>query len=126
MTENEISYIIRGAAFTVYNTLGPGLLEKVYQEALCYQLRKEGLKADREVPVPIIYDGQVLATDLKLDILVENTVIVELKSVVDLLPVHTKQLQTYLKLSNKKLGLLINFNTDTLDSDSIIRCVNKL
>lgn len=110
----------------MYNTLGPGLLEKVYQEALCYQLRKDGLTAEREVAVPILYDNQKLSTDLKIDILVESEVVVELKSVTELLPVHTKQLQTYLKLSNKKLGLLINFNVESLDKNAIIRCVNKL
>lgn len=126
MELNDISYKIRGAAFIVYNTLGPGLLEKVYQEALCYQLRKDGLTAEREVEVPILYDNQKLSTDLKIDILVEREVVVELKSVSELLPVHTKQLQTYLKLSNKKLGLLINFNVESLDKNAIIRCVNKL
>lgn len=124
MTLNEITYMVRGAAFAVYNELGPGLLEKVYQEAMAYQLAKVGLTPQREVAVPIIYDGHVLASDLKIDILVNNEVVVELKSVSDLTDVHKKQLQTYLKLTGKKVGLLINFNVDTLDSNAIIRCVN--
>ncbi len=124
MTLNDITYKIRGAAYTVYRNLGPGLLEKVYQEALAYELQKEGLKVTREVMVPIVYDGHALSSDMKLDILVEDSIIVELKSVEVLLPVHKKQLQTYLKLTNRQLGLLINFNVAQMDNDAIVRCVN--
>lgn len=125
MTLNELTYTIRGAAFKVHQTLGPGLLEKVYQQALAYQLAKEGLLVQREVAVPILYDGITLDTDLKLDILVEDQVVVELKSVEKLTEVHKKQLQTYLKLADKQVGLLINFNCATLDKESIVRCVNN-
>lgn len=124
MTENELTYKIRGALFTVHNTLGPGLLEKIYQEALVYQLAKDGLKVEREVAVPIMYDGQHLSTDLKLDILVEDEVIIELKSVEHLADVHKKQLLTYLKLSGKHLGYLVNFNASVLDKDNVIRIIN--
>jgi len=125
MEINDITYQIRGAAYTVHSELGPGLLEKVYQEALYYQLIKQGLKAEREVNVPILYDGHQLATDLKIDILVEDAVIVELKSVETLSDLHKKQIQTYLKLSNKQVGLLINFNVASLNSKAIVRCVNN-
>lgn len=125
MTHNDLTYKIRGAAFKVYNELGPGLLEKVYQEALVYQLEKEGLRVACEVPIPIQYDGHLLASNLRLDILVEDMVIVELKSVEFLLDVHKKQLQTYLKLTGLQVGLLINFNVATLDNEAIIRCVNN-
>ena len=124
MSPNELTYKIRGAAFTVYRTLGPGLLERVYQEAMAYQLTKDGLSVQCEVPVPVVYDGHVLSTNMRLDLLVEDTVIVELKSVDVLLPVHKKQLQTYLKLSKRHVGLLINFNVPTMDGSAIVRCVN--
>lgn len=124
MSPNELTYKIRGAAFTVYRTLGPGLLERVYQEAMAYQLTKDGLSVQCEVPVPVVYDGHVLSTEMRLDLLVEDTVIVELKSVEMLLPVHKKQLQTYLKLSNRHIGLLINFNVPTMDGSAIVRCIN--
>ena len=88
MTENEISYKIRGAVFDVYNVLGPGLLESIYQEALAYQLMKDGLDVKEQVPVPVYYDGQKLSNDLRLDMLVEDKVVVELKSVTELQPVH--------------------------------------
>lgn len=124
MSSNELTYKIRGAAFTVYRTLGPGLLERVYQEAMAYQLTKDGLSVQCEVPVPVVYDGHVLSTNMRLDLLVEDAVIVELKSVDVLLPVHKKQLQTYLKLSKRHVGLLINFNVPTMDGSAIVRCVN--
>ena len=114
MTENEISYKIRGAAFQVYNKLGPGLLESVYEEALTYELEKRNMKVDRQVYVPIKYDNTVLKTELRLDMLVEDKVIVELKSVTEIKNVFFLQLHTYLKLSGKHLGLLINVNTDDI------------
>jgi GxxExxY protein len=124
MTENEISYQIRGAIYDVYKELGPGLLESVYEEALVYELKERGLQVERQRHVPIIYRGIVLATDLRLDILVENMVIIELKSVSVLLPVHHKQLLTYLRLMQKHLGILVNFNTDDILKNSIRRIVN--
>ena len=124
MTENEISYQIRGAIYDVYKELGPGLLESVYEEALVYELKERGLQVERQCHVPIVYKGVVLATDLRLDILVEDMVIIELKSVSELLPVHHKQLLTYLRLMQKHLGILVNFNTDDILKNSIRRIVN--
>lgn len=125
MTENEISYKIRGAIYKVYNELGPGLLESVYEAALVYQLKKDGLQVLNQVSLDVIYDGVKLPVELRLDVLVEDKVIIELKSVEQLLPVHHKQLLTYMKLSKKKLGILVNFNTNDIESN-IIRKVNKL
>ena len=119
MTENEISYLIRKAIFNVYNGLGPGLLETVYQKVLVYELEDLGLEVKYEVPVPIVYNEIVFDCNFRIDILVE------LKSVKGLEDVHYKQVSTYLKLSNKKLGILVNFNTDKI-LDSIKRIVNKL
>lgn len=114
MTENEITYKIRGAIFKVYNALGPGLLESVYEAAMCYQMRKDGLSVANQVNVPVVYDGVALDANLKLDILVEDMIIVELKSVKSLEDVHHKQLLTYLRLSGKHIGILVNFNTDDI------------
>ncbi|TVR17659.1 MAG: GxxExxY protein [Balneolaceae bacterium] len=125
MTENEISYIIRGAAITVHRNLGPGLLESVYETVLKYELQKEGLHVLNQVPVPIEYDHIKLDHGFRLDLLVESKVIIEVKSVENLLDVHHKQLLTYLKLADKKLGLLINFNS-VLIKNSITRIVNNL
>ena len=124
MTENEISYQIRGAIYDVYKELGPGLLESVYEEALVFELKDRGLDVERQVMVPIVYKGEVLATELRLDIIVEDTVIIELKSVSELMPVHFKQTRTYLRLMKKHLGILVNFNTDNILNDSIHRVVN--
>ena len=125
MTENEMSYKIRGAIFKVYKELGPGLLESIYEAALCYQLTKDGLSVRKQVPVKVVYDGVVLPVDYRLDLLVEDKVIVELKSVETLMNVHHKQLLTYLKITGKKLGILVNFNNDDIGS-SIYRKVNGL
>ena len=114
MTENELTYEIRGAIFDVYNTLGPGLLESVYEEALCFELEKRGLSVERQKQVPINYKGNVLKTELRLDLLVEDKVIVELKSVDEMKKVFAKQLLTYLRLMDKKVGLLVNFNTEDI------------
>ena len=125
MTENEISYKVIGAIYKVYNELGPGLLESVYEAALCYQLRKDGLKVENQVKLPVMYDGHVLPVDLRLDVLVQDKVIVELKSVAEMKAVYGKQLLTYLKISHLKLGLLVNFDTSDIRS-SIHRVVNHL
>ena len=114
MNEDFITYQIRGAIFETYNSLGPGLLESVYEEALTYFLNKRDLKVERQVSVPIIIDGKRLATDLKLDILVENQIIIELKSVVEMKEVFHLQLLTYLKLSKLHRGILVNFNTSNI------------
>lgn len=125
MTENEISYKIRSAIFKVYRQLGPGLLESIYEAALYYQLTKDGLYVRKQLPVEVVYDGVVLPVEYRLDLLVEDKVIVELKSVETLLNVHHKQLITYLKISGKKLGILVNFNSDDI-GQSIFRKVNGL
>jgi len=125
MTENEISYKIRGAIFNVYNKLGAGLLESVYESAMIIELKKLNIDIESQVPVDVHYDGNDLGLGFRIDLLVNNKVIVEIKSVETLLPIHYKQLQTYLKLTNKKLGILVNFNTDDISSD-IKRVVNNL
>lgn len=125
MTENDISYIIRGAIFKVYNTLGPGLLESVYEAALSHQLSSRGLSVLTQVPIPVIYSGQRLELGFRLDMLVEDLVIIEIKSVELLADVHHKQVLTYLRLTGKRLGILVNFNTDDIVS-SIHRKVNGL
>jgi GxxExxY protein len=114
MSENDITYQIRGAVFDVYNTLGPGLLESVYEEALCFELEQRGLHVARQVEVPINYKGHKLKNDLKLDVLVEDQIIIELKSVEEIRPVFFKQLKTYLKLMDKRLGLLVNFGENDM------------
>ena len=124
MTENEISYEIRGAIYDVYKELGPGLLESVYEEALVCELTNRGLKVERQRKVPVVYKGVLLSTELRLDVIVEDMVIVELKSVVELLPVHFKQILTYLRLTGKHLGILVNFNTDDIVHKGIHRVVN--
>lgn len=126
MTENDLAYYIRGAAFKVQNELGPGLLESVYEHILAYELEKEGFIVKKQVPIPVIYENHKFDIGFRLDLLVEDKVIVEIKSIERLAPVHHKQLLTYLRLSNKKLGLLINFNSDTLDEKSMRRIVNGL
>ena len=126
MKENDVAYKVRGAVFAVHNALGPGLLESIYHQALVHELRKMGLNVMSEILIPVIYDGEEIGNGLKLDILVEDCVIVELKSVERLQEVHKKQLQTYLKLAHKRLGLLINFNTVSIDRNSFIREVNGL
>ena len=123
MTDSEITYQIRGAVYDVYKALGPGLLESVYEEALAYEIQQRGLKVERQKPVPIIYKGNVLKTELRLDLLVEGRVIVELKSVEELKKVFYKQLLTYIRLMNLKVGILVNFNTDNI-LESIDRVVN--
>jgi GxxExxY protein len=125
MSENELSYIIRGIAFKVYNKLGPGLLESVYERAMIYEISKLGILVESQIPVPMNYEDLQFGVAFRLDILVDEKVILEIKSVEQLLPVHHKQLLTYLKLLNKKLGLLINFNSSSMDK-SIIRIVNGL
>ena len=123
MTDNELTYQIRGAIFEVYNTLGPGLLESVYEEALVFELQQQGLHVERQLEVPIKYKGNELKTALRLDLLVENQVIVELKSVEEMKPVFAKQLLTYLRLLNKRVGLLVNFSSNNI-REGIIRIAN--
>ena len=110
MDIDKLIYECIGASMQVYNHLGPGLLEKIYEKALTYELQQRGLKVGTQVPVDIKYRGVVLDTDLRLDLIVEDELIIELKSAEDLVPVHFKQLRTYMKLLDKSAGLLINFN----------------
>ena len=109
MTEKDLTYQIRGAVWDVYNILGPGLLESIYEEALCYELQKKGLRFERQKQVPIIYKGITLNSNFRLDLLVEDQIIIELKSVDEIKPIFFKQLRTYLRILNKQVGLLINF-----------------
>jgi GxxExxY protein len=121
MTENDIGYRIIGACFKVYNALGPGLLESAYEKALIMELSDQGLKVDCQVPISIMYKNVSIGVGYKA----ESKVIIELKSVETLMSVHHRQLLTYLRLSNMKLGYLVNFNTDNI-KDNIFRYANNL
>ena len=125
MHENEISYIARGCIFNVFNNIGPGLLESAYEAALLYELSKTGLEVSSQVSLPMVYENIVVNIGYRLDILLEQKVIIEIKSVENLLAVHHKQVITYLKLSGFRLGLLVNFNTVNIQ-ESIFRKVNGL
>ena len=122
--KDDLSYRVIGCALEVYKTLGPGLLESVYEKALVVELTNKGIKAERQVPVNIFYKGVELGEGLRIDVLVEDSLVVELKSVDTLNKVHYKQLLTYLKITNKRVGLLINFNENNL-MDGIKRIVNN-
>jgi GxxExxY protein len=113
---NNISGAIVDTAYQVHTTLGPGLLESVYQKCMVIELREKGFAVDTEVQIPIQYKHHEIDAHLRIDMLVNNEVIIELKSVDQLLPVHKAQLLTYLKLTNKRLGLLINFNVEVIKS----------
>ena len=123
MTENDLAYKIIGISIDIHNTLGPGLLESAYQECLFYKLRKEGLKVEKEKAMPLIYEYVKLDCGYRIDLLVENKLVIEVKSVEALNDIHLAQTLTYLKLGNYKLGLLINFNTVLLKS-GIKRIIN--
>lgn len=125
MTENDLSYIIRSCVFDVYNELGPGLLESVCEAALAYELREKGIAVKTQVALPFVYKETKLELGFRIDLLVEDKVIIELKSIETILDVHHKQVLTYLKLTKLKLGLLVNFNSDDI-SKSIHRKVNNL
>ena len=125
MTENEIAKIVVDAAYHVHRRLGPGLLESVYEAVLAYDLKKRGMKVERQVPVAIVFEGMKFDEGFRADLIVEEKVIVELKSVEKVVPVHKKQLLTYLRLGDKRLGLLINFGSELM-RDGISRVVNGL
>ncbi len=125
MTENELSKKIVDLCFKIHKTLGPGLFESVYEEVLCIELNRSNLQYSRQKPINISYENIPLNIGFITDIIVEDKVIIEIKSVETLKAVHHKQLLTYLKLTNLKLGLLINFNTNLL-KDGIKRIVNNL
>ena len=125
MDINDLTYKIRGAIFKVHKTLGPGLLESVYEAALVYEIMQLGLKVVSQVGLPVNYNGVLPELGFRLDLLVEDSVIIEIKSVETLHDVHKKQLLTYLKLSGKKIGILVNFNVSSLkDKESLTRIIN--
>lgn len=121
---NEITELIIRCAITVHTELGPGLLESAYQECLFYELITEGLKVEKEKALPLVYKEIKMESGYRIDLLVENKVIIEIKSVEQLTDVHVAQVLTYLKLSNNKIGLLINFNTYRV-KDGLRRLINK-
>jgi GxxExxY protein len=125
MTENEIAGEIVDAAFKIHTTLGPGLLESVYEAVLAYELKQRGLLVVRQQAIPVVYETVHLEEGFRADLIVGGKVIIELKSVEFLAPVHKKQVLTYLRLTNLKLGLLINFG-EALIKDGISRVVNGL
>lgn len=123
MRLNELTFKVRGAIFEVYKILGPGLLESTYEAALGYEFDTLGLEYKTQVPINVLYKGKDLGLGYRMDMLIEDMLVLELKSVEILTETHKKQLHTYLKLANKPLGLLINFNTINLNNN-IIRIVN--
>ena len=125
MTENEIAKQIVDAAYKVHTTLGPGLFESVYETVMAQELANRGLKVVRQQPIPVVWEDIHLEAGFRADLIVEDKVIVEIKSVEVLAPVHMKQVLTYLRLAGKRLGLLINFNTELI-KDGIVRIVNGL
>jgi GxxExxY protein len=125
MTENQIAAIILDGAFKIHRTLGPGLLESVYQATLNFELQKQGLRVVQQVGLPVYYEDIKLELGFRVDLIVADKVIIEIKSVEALAPVHRKQLLTYLRLMNLRLGLLLNFNVELM-KDGIQRVVNGL
>jgi hypothetical protein len=125
MTENELSKIIVDVSYKIHQRLGPGLLESVYEAILFHELSKKGLKIERQKPIPVIWDGIYLDIGFRSDLIVENKVIIEIKSVEQISNVHLKQLLTYIKITDLKLGLLINFN-EALFKNGIKRVANGL
>ena len=125
MTENEISKIVVDACYKIHLKLGPGLLESVYETILNHELIKVGLHVEKQKPVSVLWDGLMMDIGFRPDLIIEDKIIVELKSVAEIMPVHKKQLLTYLKLTGIKLGLLVNFN-EALIKTGIIRIANNL
>ena len=125
MTENELSKIIVNTCYNIHVKLGPGLLESVYEEILHYELTKQGLSMERQKAIPVFWESIKMDVGFRADLIVENKVIIELKSVERIAPVHPKQLLTYLRITGLKLGLLVNFN-EKLIKDGITRIVNNL
>jgi GxxExxY protein len=125
MNENQIAAAVVDAAFKIHTTLGPGLLESVYESTLEYELRKRGLSVRRQISLPVYYEGLKLELGYRVDLIVGDKVIIEIKSIEALAPIHKRQLLTYLRLANMRLGLLINFNVERI-KDGIQRVVNGL
>jgi GxxExxY protein len=125
MTENQIATAVVDAALKIHTTLGPGLFESVYEKTLEYELQKRGLRVEHQLPLPVQYEEVKLELGFRVDLIIDEKVIVEVKSIETLAPVHKKQLLTYLRLTDLRLGLLINFNVDLI-KHGIHRIVNKL
>jgi GxxExxY protein len=125
VTENEIAKHIVDAAFKIHTSLGPGLLESVYEAVMAQELARHGLHTERQQALPVVWENVHLEAGFRADLIVESKVIVEIKSVEAIAPVHRKQLLTYLRLANKRLGILINFDVDLI-KDGIARVVNGL
>jgi len=125
MKENELSRIIVNTCYNIHVELGPGLFESVYEEILFHELKGEGLNVERQKTIPVVWKNQKMELGFRADLIVEDKVIIEIKSIEAIAPVHKKQLLTYLRLTNLKLGLLINFN-ENLIKDGITRIVNNL
>jgi GxxExxY protein len=125
MTENEISKMVYDLCLMIHRKYGPGLFERVYEEILCYELNKMNIYFTRQEEIQLVHEEIKMEVGFKADVIIEHKVILELKSVEGLMPVHYKQLLTYLKLTDLKLGLLINFNVNLM-KDGIHRIVNKL
>ena len=125
VTENEVATQVVDAAYRIHTTLGPGLLESAYEIVLAYELEKRGLRTIRQQEIPIVYEGARLEVGFRADLVVEDKVIVEIKSVETIAPVHQKQLLTHLRLADKRLGLLINFSVGLI-KDGVTRIANGL
>ncbi len=125
MTENEIATQIVDAAYKIHTTLGPGLLESVYEAVMAEELARRGLRVVRQQAIPVVYENVHLEVGFRADLIVEGKVIIEIKSVEALAPVHRKQLLTYLRLADKRLGILINFDVELI-KDGMARVVNRL
>jgi len=125
MHVNQIASSIVDACFKVHTTLGPGLLESVYESALFYELQQRGFQVVRQQAIPVVYEGVTLDEGFRADLIVEGLIIIELKSIESVAPVHKKQLLTYLRLSGKQLGFLVNFGVNLI-KDGITRVVNGL
>lgn len=125
MTENEAATHIVDVAFKIHSTYGPGLLESLYEAIMTYELKKRGVGVEYQQPIPVVHDNVRMGIGFRADLIVENKVVVEIKSVEVIAPVHKKQLLTYLRITDKRLGLLINFNVELI-KNGITRVVNKL
>ena len=125
MTENEIATVVVDAAFKIHTTLGPGLFESVYEKVLEFELQRRGIKVKHQTGLPVYYEGVRLELGFRVDLIVADKVIVEVKSIERLAPVHRKQLETYLRLMDRRLGLLINFNVELI-KNGLQRVVNRL
>ena len=125
MTENEVAKQIVDVAFKTHTAFGPGLLESVYETIMAYELQKRGLQVRRQQPIPVVHEGIRMDLGFRADLIVENKVVVEVKSIEAIAPVHKKQVLTYLRITNKKLGLLITFNVELI-KNGISRIVNGL